>query len=153
MNGGDISVTVADGEWVMNGALNMANTAGDIPILSGSAVEIGNDSTLLLGPLASVNVTGAGNSQISSAVTFFSDASVNVAAGATLVLNGNATFNSVNGSDNAQFTGGGILRLDGSSSTVNEITTVNMPNAGSTSTGRHVRPDADAGNTNLSTPT
>ena len=125
MNGGDISVTVASGTWVMDGRLYMANTAADTPVLSGSTLEIGDDIAGMFVDLdGNLYVNGTGVSQINSPVRFFSDADVSVAGGATLVLNGNATFNSVNGTDNAEFDFGGILRLDGASNVVNEDTTI-----------------------------
>jgi len=126
MNSGNLAVNVA-GTWVMNGTLNMANTPADTPVLSGSVLDIGDDTSPILDLGGNLNVTGAGVSQINSPVRFFSDADVDVPAGATLLLNGNATFNSVNGAANSQFTGGGVLRLDGASNVVNEDTTINMP--------------------------
>ena len=136
MNSGNVDVQVADGSWIMNGDLNMNNTAGDIPVLSGDSVAIGADNGSLN---ANLNVGGTGISQISAPVTFQADADVNIAAGATLELNANATFNSVNGGNNARFNGSGVLLLDGGSNTVNETTTIDMPNGrrGSGRCGRH----------------
>ncbi len=124
MNSGNIHVEVADGAWVMDGVLNLNNSAADMPLLSGDSIQIGNDAGTLN---ADVNVGGTGSSRIAAPITFMSDADVDVAAGATLELKGNATFNSVNAANNAQFTGGGILELDGASNQVNERTTIDMP--------------------------
>jgi hypothetical protein len=125
MNSGNVSVNVSDNLWVMAGVLNMANTTGaDIPLLSGDAIQIGDDS----GSLDSdINVSGTGTSQISPAVTFMSDADVDVATGTTLRIDGNVTFNSVNGVNNAEFTGGGTLQLNGGANLVAEGTTIDMP--------------------------
>ena len=67
---------------------------------------------------------GTGVSQITAPITFESDASVNVAAGAILRTSA-VTFQSVNGANNAQFTGTGTWQLTGTN-TVSEATTINM---------------------------
>ena len=121
MNSGNIDVQVADNAWVMAGTLNINNTANDVPVLSGDAVQIGNDAGA---SDTHVNVGGTGVSQITAAITFKSDASVNIAAGATLRTTA-VTFESVNGVNNAQFTGSGTWLLTGTN-TVSEATTINM---------------------------
>ena len=124
LNSGDISVTTADAEFIMNGVLNMANTSGPAPTWSGEPLDIGND----LGPLsADLNVSGAGNSDFVSPVDFNSDADVNVPAGSTLrFLSGSTVnFNTVNGANNAEFTGAGTISFSAAVN-VNEAATLNM---------------------------
>jgi len=122
MNSGNIDVRVSDGVWVMNGVLNLNNSAADIPLLSGDTIEIGDD--FAAGTGGDVNVGGAGVAQISAPIIFTAGADVNVVAGAVLVT-GTATFQSVNGANNAEFTGTGTWRLTGLN-TVSETTTINM---------------------------
>jgi hypothetical protein len=120
MNSGNIDVQVADNAWVKAG-LNINNTANDTPVLSGAALQIGND----VGAADThVNVGGTGVSQITASITFESDASVNVGAGAILRTSA-VTFQSVNVANNAQFTGTGTWQLTGTN-TVSEATTINM---------------------------
>jgi PEP-CTERM motif len=124
LNSGNLAMNLTGHtSWIMDLTLNMNNTASDIPRLSGDRVEIGNDVSILD---ANVNVGGTGRSDISAPVTFFSDADVNVNAGASLYLSGTTIFNSVNGANNAEFTGAGTLLLGGTT-TFSEVTTINMP--------------------------
>jgi hypothetical protein len=124
LNGGELDVTTAGGVWTIARTVNLNHTSGAPGVLDGDSLLIGNDAGSLD---ANVNVGGAGPSQINTPVTFFSDADVNIAAGATLELNGSATFDTANGANNAEFTGSGILELDGGNNTVSEAMTVNMP--------------------------
>jgi autotransporter-associated beta strand protein len=122
LNSGNISANTADPVFVMEGTLNMNNTTGTIPYWSGDAIQIGDDAGTLD---ADINVGGTGISQIGTAIDFKSDADVDIAAGATLQLLGNASFNSVNGANNAEFTGGGRLQTNREVN-FNEATTINM---------------------------
>jgi hypothetical protein len=122
LNSGNVDVRVADGEWVLDGVLNLNNSAADIPLLSGDTIEIGPD--FAFGTSGDVIVGGAGTSQISAPVIFTAGANLSVAATAVLVT-GNVTFQSVNGNSNAEFTGSGTWRLAGTN-TVSETTTINM---------------------------
>jgi hypothetical protein len=126
LNSGDIVVNTADAEFVMNGTLNMNNTAGDVPFWSSLSepLDIGNDAGSLD---ADVNIGGSGTSQINAQVDFNSDADVNIAAGAALQFLPSATvnFDTVNGANNAEFTGAGVMRFDGLVN-VNEAVTLNM---------------------------
>jgi hypothetical protein len=120
---GTVSMTTGDPEFVMNtGTLTLSNTTGTSAIWTGEPLHIGSDTGALD---ANLNVSGTGLSQISSAVTFQSDADVNVPAGTTLLLASTATFNSVNGVNNAEFTGSGTL-VTGSTVNFNEATTLNF---------------------------
>jgi hypothetical protein len=122
LNSGNISVNTADPVFVMALRLNLNNTTGTIPYWTGEPIQIGNDAGTLD---ADLNVGGTGISQIGSAIDFKSDADLDIAAGATLQLLGNASFNSVNGAINAEFTGGGRLQTNGEVY-FNEATTFNM---------------------------
>jgi hypothetical protein len=122
MNSGDINVQVsATPLWIMDGILNINNSASNIPILSGDEIQLGNDDAID----AVVNVGGTGVSRISAPIVFTSDADMNIFAGAFLETTGATTFQSVNGANNAEFTGPGTWRLAGTN-TVNEATTINM---------------------------
>lgn len=121
MNSGNVDVQVADGSWLMVRTININNTASDVPLLSGDILEIGNDAGAADSHL---NVGGTGVSRISAPLVFKSDAAVNIVPGAIL-RTGTVTFDSVNGGNNASFTGGGEWRLAGLN-TVSETTTINM---------------------------
>jgi hypothetical protein len=121
MNSGNMNVQVSGPLWIMDGILNISNTASDVPKLTGDAVQIGNDDSIA----TTMGVEGSGLSRLSAPTTFMSDARVDVAAGAFLETTGATTFQSVNGADNAQFTGAGTWRLAGTN-TINEATTINM---------------------------
>lgn len=121
MNSGNVDVRVADNAWIMEGIVNIGNTAADVPLLSGDTIEIGNDAGAVD---AHLNVTGTGVSSISAPIVFKSDANVIVSAGAILQT-GAVTFESVNAANNASFTGTGTWRLTGLN-TVSEATTINL---------------------------
>ncbi len=115
--GGLLEVDVASNTWTVDGNLNATNGG----ILRGDRLAIGNDTG---NNDANLNVLG-GTLQINAPVTFNADADVDIAAGATLLLNSSATvFNSVQGPLDAEFTGGGTLRVIGA--TVAEFTTIDM---------------------------
>jgi hypothetical protein len=123
---GRIDITTADAEFVMDGVLNMDSAPGSLAVWLGEPVDIGND----LGALdADINVTGSGSSpaQFAAPVDFNSDADVNVAAGGTLMFLTAATvnFDTVNGANNAEFTGPGEMSFNGVVN-VNEAVTLNM---------------------------
>jgi len=126
LNGGDIDVTTADAEFVMDGVLNMNSTSSDFAGWSGEPLDIGNDAGALD---ADVNVTGflLSLAQIGSQVDFNSDADVNVASGGLLQFLSASTvnFDTVNGANNAEFTGAGGLEFNGAVN-VNEAVTLNM---------------------------
>ncbi len=123
LNSGDISVNTADAEFVMDGTLNMnAPTNGLVTAWSGEPIDIGNDAGALD---ADINVSGPHVSRISAQVDFNSDADVNVAAGGELQFGALVNFDTVNGVNNAEFTGGGALLFNGQVN-VNEAATLNM---------------------------
>jgi fibronectin-binding autotransporter adhesin len=131
LNNGAIFANTADAEFVMDGTLNM-NASGGFSAAewSGDAIDIGNDAGVLD---ADINVTGDGN--VNSQARFFvpvdfnSDADVNVPAGASLIFNSSVNFDTVNGVNNAEFTGSGRITFSNVVN-VNEAATLNM--AGST---------------------
>ena len=127
LNNGDVSVFTSDAEFVMDGTLNFNSTAGNISFWTGEPVQIGNDAGALD---ADVNVTGdfiSSVSQFASPVTFNSDADVNIPFGGALqfATASTVTFNTVNGPNNAEFTGDGRIEFNGGVN-VNEAVTLNM---------------------------
>jgi hypothetical protein len=123
LNDGDINILTGDAEFVMDGVLNMNATVNGNPVFwIGEAFDLGNDAGVLD---ADLNVTGTQQSQFGTEVDFNSDADVNVAAGATLSLLGTVNFNTVNGPNNAEFTGAGTISFSGPVN-VNEAATLNM---------------------------
>ena len=117
LNDGVIDVDTADAEFVMDGVLNINSTAAGPAGWLGEPVDIGNDSGSLD---ADVNVTGSNLAavQFQAAVDFNSDADVNVAAGGDRwCLNSTVNFDTVNGGNNAEFTGAGTLSFVTVSST------------------------------------
>jgi hypothetical protein len=123
LDNGDMSVTTGDAEFVMDGVLNMhSSLAGEIVAWTGEPFDLGNDAGALD---ADLNVTGDRQSQFGSQVDFNSDADVDIAAGATLALLGTTNFNTVNGGNNAQFTGAGRIVFSGGVN-VNEAVTLNL---------------------------
>jgi fibronectin-binding autotransporter adhesin len=123
LNDGEISVTTGDAEFVMDGVLNMVSNNVDIAFAewNGEPLDIGNDSGALD---ADVNVSGTIFSRISAPVDFNSDADVNI-DGVTLVLDSTVNFDTVNGANNAEFTGNGRISFHGLVN-VNEAVTFNM---------------------------
>lgn len=125
LNNGDISVTTADAEFVMDGVLNMSSTMdGEIVSWQGQPLDIGNDSGVLD---ADLNVVGSRQSQIAPEVDFNSDADVSIAPSSTLNFLGTVNFNTVNAANNAEFTGAGTIAFSGPVN-VNEAVTLNMVN-------------------------
>lgn len=123
VNSGDVTFNSGDSEFVMAGILNMASTvAGQVTLWAGEAIDIGNDAGSLDSDL---NVTGNQVSQFDAQVDFNADADVDIAEGATLVMNNTVNFSTVNGANNAQFTGKGTLRFDGVINVL-EAVTLNM---------------------------
>ena len=126
LDAGDIFFDTSDAEVVMDGVLNMHSNADFNAGWFGEPVDIGNDAGTLD---ADINVTGESNApvQFGASVDFNADADVNVAAGAELMFltNSSVTFNTVNGVNNAEFTGSGRISFNG---TVNvpEAVTLNM---------------------------
>ena len=106
IDGGHLDVIIDEAFVIDNATINMNGAPGTSAILgSRNAMAIGNDA----GVLDANIIVGGSASNIHSTlgeVTFFSDANVTIAAGASLFLNGAMTnFNSVNGVNNASFTG------------------------------------------------
>ncbi|MEX2169489.1 MAG: hypothetical protein WD851_09260 [Pirellulales bacterium] len=124
LNSGRISVDTGDARFVMNNVLNMNSTFGNFAIWEGEPLDIGNDTAV---HDAKLNVAGSGVAQIGVPVYFHSDADVEVANGATLQFLTAATvnFDTVNGANNAQFTGGGLISFSGQVN-VNEAVTLDM---------------------------
>jgi hypothetical protein len=127
LNRGRIDVISNDATFVMDGTLDMNHGDAGFAIWGGEPLAIGNDVAALD---ANLNVTGNFDAQAQfnvPSVTFNSDADVNVAAGGTLTFLSGTTvnFNSVNGLNNAQFTGAGDLVFSGVVN-VNEATTLDM---------------------------
>jgi len=124
LNSGTLHLNVTDGSWTMDRRLTLNNTGGSNPSVSGSAIVVGDDAGFNGLPDADIRVQGNGASQINSPVTWNSDAEVDVEAGATLAVVGFSTFNTVNGSETAQFNGPGDIYFHGGQ--VNEATTLNF---------------------------
>jgi hypothetical protein len=122
LNSGIADVNTADPVFVMTGRLNMNNTTGVWPYWIGEPIQIGDDAGTLDSDL---NVGGTGVSGIYSPITFKSDAKVNIAAGATLWLFREATFEPVNAAANASFTGNGTL-ITNDNVYYEEATTLNL---------------------------
>ena len=131
LNSGTFNPTTGDAAFVMDGVLNMANTAGGAPVVEGQTIQIGNDAGSLN---ADLNATGGGNVRILSPVDFKSDADVNVGAGTTLNLENTVNFNTVNGGNSAEFTGTGSI-LFFNTVNVNEAVILNMTGGGVTLDG------------------
>jgi hypothetical protein len=106
LNSGTFNSTTGDASFVMDGVLNMANTAGGAPVWEGETLDIGNDAGALN---ADLNANGGGNVRVLAPIDFNSDADVNVTTGTVLNLENTANFNTVNGANNAEFTGDGSL--------------------------------------------
>ena len=123
LSGGLIDLTTADAEFVMGGVLNMNSVPGGIAGWLGEPVDIGNDAGALD---AKVNVTGTGGAtaQIGAQIDFNSDADVNVAAGGNLTFLTASTvnFHTVNGANNARFTGAGTIEFNGAVNVVEAVT-------------------------------
>lgn len=137
---GSISLHLDDPQFVMDGTLNL--NAGS---WQGSPLHLGNDTSTAR---AKLNVGGVLPSTFVHPVTFFSDADVTIAAGATLHHSGIGPlfFNTVNGSDRASFTGAGTLSTSGTVH-FNEAVTFDMSGGsidldGSGSFGNLVNVDA-----------
>ncbi|MDZ4658737.1 MAG: hypothetical protein SH868_14270 [Bythopirellula sp.] len=144
LNDGEISVTTGDAEFVMDGTLNMISNNVDLAFAewSGEPLDIGNDSGALD---ADVNVSGTFFSRITAPVDFNSDADIHI-DGVALSLDSTVNFDTVNGGNNAEFTGDGFLRFGGVVN-VNEAVTINMVGGlvdldGSDSVGDFVNIDA-----------
>jgi hypothetical protein len=99
-----IDISVSDAEFVMDGTLNSSASVSDQSLWTGDALDIGNDAGVLD---ADVNIAGSQPTQFGSQVDFNSDADVDIAAGATAHFLSLVNFNSVNGGNNAEFTGSG----------------------------------------------
>ncbi|MEM8679706.1 MAG: hypothetical protein AAGF97_10180, partial [Planctomycetota bacterium] len=112
------------GSWTMDRRLTLNNSDGTNPMVSGSAMVVGDDVSFNGLPDADVRVEGTGSSQINVPVTWNADAEVDVAADATLAVLGFSTFNTVNGAESAQFNGPGDIFFSGGQ--VNEATTLNF---------------------------
>lgn len=117
-----ISVNIADAEFVMDGVLNSSASGSDQSLWTGDNLAIGNDAGVLD---ADVNITGSQPTQFGSGVRFNSDADLDVAAGATAHFLSVVNFNSVNGGNNAQFTGSGEL-IFSAGANFTEATHLNM---------------------------
>lgn len=145
LNSGAVSVTTGDAGFVMDSTLNMHNSGGGNPAWSGEPVEIGSDSGVLDADLV---VSGDGNVDFASSVDFNSDADVSIAAGANLrFLSGSTVvFSTVNGGNNAEFTGSGAMTFNGVVNVV-EAATLNLAGGsvdldGTDGTGEFINIDA-----------
>jgi hypothetical protein len=121
INSGTADVTTGAAAFAMNGRLTLNNTTGTPAVWTGEPLDIGDDA----GDSSDLFVEGVGISRINSIVNFRSDADVNITGGTTLVLGSSASFNSVSGANNAQFTGAGTLVTNGFAAFF-EATTLNM---------------------------
>jgi hypothetical protein len=101
-----IDITTSDAEFVMDGVLNSQASGSNQSLWTGEALDIGNDAGALD---ADVNISGSQPTQFGAQVDFNSDADLNVADGATVHFLATVNFNSVNGGNNAEFTGSGEL--------------------------------------------
>lgn len=106
-----VNIRGGDPQFVMNGVLNMIGSPTNDAFWDGDPLHIGDNVGLLN---ADLNVTGSGRSEFNFRVTFNADADVNIAAGATLVLDDPATFNTVEGGNNASIHGAGAVRFNNS---------------------------------------
>lgn len=147
LNNGEVLMNTADPEFVMDGTLNLSASGAVGAEWTGDALAIGNDSGTLD---ADLNVSGDGNpssqGRFFTPVTFHSDADVNINAGASLMLNSVVHFDTVNGPNNAEFTGAGSLGFSNVVN-VNEAVTLAMPGGtvdldGVDATGETVNIDA-----------
>ena len=124
--GGDMDLNTADASFVMDGTLNLSGSATQITFWDGEPVDIGNDAGL---NNADMNATGNPADydpiRFGAPVTFKSDADVHVADGAELEFWGLVVFDTVNGANNAEFTGDGIITFH-EGANVNEAVTLNM---------------------------
>jgi len=117
INGGTVTVDNFPNRWINDGRINLNNGG----VLQGVRLSMGDDLETLNADLV---VGGTGISRIIAPLTFFSDADVQINSGATLRTS-LVTFESVQGANNAEFTGDGRWLLMGAN-TVNENTTINM---------------------------
>jgi hypothetical protein len=117
-----INVNVSDAEFVMDGVLNSSASGSDQSLWTGDALDIGNDAGVLD---ADVNITGTQPTQFGAQVDFNSDADMDVADGAAAHFLAVVNFNSVNGGNNAQFTGAGEM-IFSAGVNFSETTTLNM---------------------------
>jgi hypothetical protein len=123
LNNGVMTVNMGDAEFVMNGTLNMhSDVAGQPAVWSGEPIDIGNDSGT---HDARLNVTGNQASTITAPIDFNSDADVDIASGAKLILTNIVNFDSVNGANNGRFAGAGELVFNGAVN-VNEAVTLDF---------------------------
>ncbi len=124
LNSGSMNLTTADVTTTFDSStINLNNTTGVVPIWSGEGIDFGDDAG---SSSSNLNVGGTGISQIAALVDFNSDADVNVAAGAILELTSIVDFDTVNGVNNAEFTGTGTFRLGETTVNFNEAVTFNM---------------------------
>jgi hypothetical protein len=128
LHGGVVDVTTGDAEFVMDGTLNMVSEPGNLASWEGEPVDIGNDAGVLdanLNVTTGVGITGS--TSFVAPVDFNSDADVDVAAGRLLHFSTSSTvnFDTVNGANNAEFTGSGAIAFNGVVN-VNEAVTLNM---------------------------
>ena len=127
INGGRLFVDLdqlMDNNWTMDGTMNLSKSTAEQPTLASADFLIIGDNSAATP--ASINVTGAGQSNIDAQVLFNADAVVNIGAGALLNMSDDATFRSQFNAQNAQFTGAGTWRLAGGA-LFERPTTINMP--------------------------
>jgi hypothetical protein len=127
LHGGIVDVTTGDAEFIMDGTLNMQSEPGHLASWDGEPVDIGNDAGALDADINVTGVVGTGTTSFVTSVDFNSDADVNVVAGRTLLFATSSTvnFDTVNGANNAEFTGAGAIAFNGAVN-VNEAVTLNM---------------------------
>ncbi|MEM1445842.1 MAG: hypothetical protein AAGF84_07300 [Planctomycetota bacterium] len=116
----EMNITAGNNTWTMDG--NIVSTGGGTII--GDRMLVGDDVGTSDANIT-VNGTGSITQTIEAPVTFNSDADVFVGAGDTLLINNASTiFTPRNGSEDAEFTGTGTLRVVGAQ--FDEVTTLNM---------------------------
>ncbi len=107
VNGGTLAVNTT-AAWGMQGTMNLTNTGGSNPTVSGQQMDVDGD----------IVVTG-GQSYINAPTRFSSSATVSVDAGSELELNGATTYAGGN------YSGDGTIQQDGNA-TIDAATTINV---------------------------
>lgn len=122
INEGEVEFTSSDAFFVMDGTLNMQAGQSKSALWSGEPIHIGNDAGSLD---ADINASGSGSAIFDTIVNFNSDADVDVSSILQFQSAATVNFNTVNGVNNAQFTGSGTITFSGLVN-VNEAVTFNM---------------------------
>ncbi len=99
MHSGNVDVQVADGAWILHGVgIIIRNSDNDVPVLSGDAIQIGNDDSVY----TFLTVQGTGVSQVTAPITLMADAQLDIFEPSAILQTGAVTFQSDNGSNNAR---------------------------------------------------